>query len=272
MDSIHMISINVDIINILAYFALYSFLGWIIESVFKTMLEKKWVNSGFLEGPFCPIYGAGSIIMYIGLEGFRDNPILVFVLSFIILSIWEYFVGWVLEKIFNTKYWDYSENKFNIKGRICLMNSVFWGILGTVFIYMVHPITEKAMLYIPRDILFYILIIVYILLLIDTIISTIKVKTITLNIKKIQELGELIKEKVDNLEKIKSLGAESKQKIETLQKAIDKLKLKQHRLREDLYKLANRLKKAFPTMKSEIVTQALNYKNKILNRNKKTKE
>ena len=124
---------DIDIIKILTYFIIYSFLGWLLESVFKTILEKKIVNSGFLHGPFCPIYGIGAIIMYLGLNNFSKYPILVFILGFLILSIWEYIVGWGLEKLFNTKYWDYSKNKFNIKGRVCLMNSLFWGVLGMIF-------------------------------------------------------------------------------------------------------------------------------------------
>ena len=88
---------DIDIIKILTYFIIYSFLGWLLESAFKTILEKKIVNSGFLHGPFCPIYGIGAIIMYLGLNNFSEYPILVFILGFLILSIWEYIVGWGLE-------------------------------------------------------------------------------------------------------------------------------------------------------------------------------
>lgn len=109
---------NLWIIKILAYFIIYSFFGWVMESALKTYIQKKPVNSGFLYGPFCPIYGFGAIIMFLFLDNFRSNPILLFIISFIILSVWEYAVGWLLEKIFHTKYWDYTENRFNIKGRV----------------------------------------------------------------------------------------------------------------------------------------------------------
>lgn len=264
---------NIDIIKVFAYFIIYSFLGWILESVFKTISEKKPVNSGFLHGPFCPIYGIGAIIMYLGLGGFSEYPVVVFILGFIILSIWEYIVGWLLEKLFNTKYWDYSQNKFNIKGRVCLMNSIFWGILGMIFTYVIHPFIESKMAYIPRGIILYILIIVYAYLLTDTIISIIKVKNITIKVKKIHEIGETIKEKLENLEKLQNIGPDVKQtSIESLQKVIDDLKLKQNKLKIKLYKHVYRLKKAFPTMKSEIITEALNEKIKQWKSNKKTKE
>ena len=118
----------------LAYLVVYSFLGWVLETIFRSICEKKIINTGFLYGPFCPIYGVGAIIMLFGLNNFKGKYLLVFLISFIVLTLWEYLVGWLLEKVFKTKYWDYSDHKFNFKGRICLTNSIFWGILGVLFI------------------------------------------------------------------------------------------------------------------------------------------
>jgi len=103
--------------NLLFYFLIYSFFGWILETVYKSVLQKKYVNSGFLFGPFCPIYGFGAVILYLFLDSFKDNLVLVFLIGMIIFSIWECVVGYWLEKFFNTKYWDYSNEKFNFKGR-----------------------------------------------------------------------------------------------------------------------------------------------------------
>lgn len=122
------------IYKLLSYFIIYSFVGWILESVYKSIVQKKIVNSGFLYGLYCPIYGFGALIMMLFLEGFKQNLILVFLIAFVVLSIWEYMVGCYLERVFKTKYWDYSNNKFNIKGRVCLLNSIFWGGLGVVFV------------------------------------------------------------------------------------------------------------------------------------------
>ena len=110
--------------EILTYFIVYSFLGWVMESVFRSIIEKKIINTGFLRGPFCPIYGIGAIIMLIFLERFQDKPILLFFIAITLLTAWEYIVGVILEKLFNTKYWDYSNHKFNFQGRICLTNSI----------------------------------------------------------------------------------------------------------------------------------------------------
>ena len=236
----------IEIIKIILYFIVYSFFGWVMESVLKTIVQKKPVNSGFLYGPFCPIYGFGAIIMFIFLQGFKERPILLFIIAFLVLSIWEYVVGWMLEKIFHTKYWDYTENKFNIKGRVCLMNSLFWGFLGVVFIRYMHPfIVEKIDILKVNDLLF-LTITLLIIMIVDLIISIIKVKNISINLEKLKQITTSIKEKIDELE-------EKQINKETLQIAIEDLKYKQATIKRRLLKQTNRLKKAFPTMKSEAI-------------------
>ena len=129
----------IQLLELATYFIIYSFLGWILESIFRSFCEKKIINTGFLRGPICPIYGCGAIIMILFLGKFSNSKILLFIMSVIFLSIWEYIVGVILEKIFKTKYWDYSDHKFNYKGRICLTNSIAWGFLGVLFINFIHP-------------------------------------------------------------------------------------------------------------------------------------
>lgn len=133
-----------------SYFIIYSFAGWLMESIYKTFLQKKLVNSGFLYGPFCPIYGIGTLIMLLFLNRFANNILLLFVTSVIILSVWEYIVGLGLEKAFKIKYWDYSDKKYNLQGRICLSHSIIWGILGVAFIKIMHPYIRKIYEQIPR--------------------------------------------------------------------------------------------------------------------------
>ena len=127
------------ILYFITYLILYSFAGWVLESVCKTIEQKKFVNSGFLHGPFCPIYGFGALIMLLCLNYLKESPIILFITAFFILSIWEYLVGVFLEKTFKTKYWDYSDHKFNFQGRICLTNSLAWGFLGIGFIEFINP-------------------------------------------------------------------------------------------------------------------------------------
>ena len=108
----------------LTYIMIYSFGGWLLESISKTFWEKQWVNSGFLNGPICPIYGLGAVLMITVLTPLKENILLLFLAAFALLSVWEYLVGIFLEKVFKTKYWDYSHLKFNFQGRICLKNSL----------------------------------------------------------------------------------------------------------------------------------------------------
>lgn len=247
----------IELIKIIMYFIIYSFFGWIMESVIKTVAQRKPINSGFLHGPFCPIYGFGAIIMLLFLNKFKNNIILLFLSAFFILSLWEYIVGWLLEKIFNTKYWDYTKNKFNIKGRVCLLNSLFWGILGVAFIKYIHPFVMGKIDTINTIYLTICTIILSVTILIDMIITIIKVRNISINLEKIKELSNNIKEKIEELETKQIIKEDLQLTIqnskENLQQTIEELKYKQTKMRRKLLKQINRLKNAFPTMKSETI-------------------
>ena len=262
------------------YLILYSFAGWVLESVSKTIEQKKLVNSGFLNGPFCPIYGFGALIMLFCLSFLKEKPVLLFMAAFVLLSLWEYLVGIFLEKIFKTKYWDYSHLKFNFQGRICLKNSLFWGVLGDLFIRYVHPFIESYIQLAPI-LLLYFNIIIGIVIFVDLIISIMAVTNFELTIKKINELSESIKEKVierkELKDKIKLKTTEiEKTSLENIERIIRELKITQARLKLKIYRQANRLKKAFPSMKSESITAFLSQKIDIKklkeNSKKKNKE
>ena len=255
------------LLELLTYFIIYSFCGWLIESAYKSILQRKLINSGFLHGPFCPIYGIGAIIMYLLLQDFKGNPILVFCLGFVVLSIWEYIVGVLLEKIFKTKYWDYSNYKYNLQGRVCLLNSIFWGILGIIFIYYIHPFVQEQLNKVSDNIILLIDLIVSIYLIVDATISIITVLKIDQKLKKLDEINKNIKEK---LEEIKLIGINAeKPQIESIQKIIDELNHKKDRMRRKLYRRVYRLKKAFPNVKSDTITEILNLKDEIRKRFKK---
>lgn len=114
-----------------------------MESTVKSISQRKIINTGFLIGPLCPIYGIGAIIILLFLERFHNNLFLLFIMAIIVLTLWEYLVGVLLEKMFNTKYWDYSNKKFNFQGRICLVNSICWGVLAVIFIKYIHPFVQQ---------------------------------------------------------------------------------------------------------------------------------
>lgn len=283
--------------KIIFYFIIYSFLGWCLESVYKTIIFKKITNSGFLYGPFCPMYGIGAV-MLIAASSISDNIFVIFLLSFLLFTLWEYIVAVVLEKLFKTKYWDYSHLKFNFQGRICLKNSIYWGILGVLLVFVIQPVIERITNAIPENVLFYINIAICLIILVDAIVTIVKKMVIDKKIRKLFEIGDTIKEKIaelkseintekltelkfginsDKLTELKSIihskkvtnskekadtsGAkEEKHYTENLNKVISDLKLKQDLLKIKIYKRIIKLRKAFPEMTSENIAKFMTQK------------
>ena len=260
---------NYTFLEILTFFIVYSFLGWVMESIFRSMCEKKIINTGFLRGPFCPIYGIGSIIMITLLSRFEDAPVVLFLISFIILTLWEYIVGVMLEKLFKTKYWDYSDHKFNYKGRICLTNSLAWGVLGVLFTKYIHPFVENLVGRVDTNIQIFVVVILLLAILIDAITSIVKVKNIRAALNKAEDLNKEIKEKLKELKNMaKEVGEGTTKTSENIQNLVEELKKRRNRIMVKLYKNATRLKKAFPAINTKEFTEILNKKIEIKKKKK----
>lgn len=259
---------NINLVELLTYFILYSFLGWGMESIFRSICEKKIINTGFLRGPFCPIYGIGATIMFLFLEGFENKPILLFFIAVIVLTAWEYVVGVFLETVFHTKYWDYSNHKINFQGRICLTNSICWGILGILFVKYIHPFVQEMMTKIDTGLLNYIIAILFVIFLVDTITSIIHVKNIKSTLENIENINQEIKEKLKEIRNLKK----EKEKVtatENIQQMVEKLKKKRNRTILHLYKNVYRLKKAFPAINTNEITEILNQKMELRKKRRK---
>lgn len=125
---------------------IYSFLGWICEVVYCSIPAKKIVNRGFLAGPYCPIYGFGALIILFLLHPFMENPPLLFVFAVIATTLLEYVTSWAMEALFGIRWWDYSNEKLNLNGRICLKNSLIFGVLSVIIAYLVHPLTSQLVM------------------------------------------------------------------------------------------------------------------------------
>lgn len=168
-------------------FFIYSFLGWIMEVTLTLITDKKFVNRGFLLGPCCPIYGCGCILLNLLLQNYVNNIIVLFILTMFTCSLLEYITSFLMEKIFKLRWWDYSQMRFNINGRICLETMTPFSILGVLaikyatpfFITNINKLSEKKILIIS--------IILITLFIIDVIISltiVFKLKFVSKNIKK----------------------------------------------------------------------------------------
>lgn len=155
----------------LLFFFIYCFIGWIWESCYVSVENKKWVNRGFLRGPMLPIYGFGAIIILVATIPVKENLILVFVFGMIAATTLEYFTGVIMEKIFHVRYWDYSDEAFNFQGHICLLCSLAWGAFSILMVKVIHPPIEHGVLMIPDLISEIIVLCIIVLFTIDTVQS-----------------------------------------------------------------------------------------------------
>ena len=151
-------------------FITYSFIGWIIEIVNEIIVNKKLINRGFLIGPYCPIYGFGSIIMIYCISNTSD-VLGTFLKIIVICALLEYITSYIMEKLFKTRWWDYSYSKFNLNGRICLETMILFGIGGCILLYIINPFIVEIYSSIPNILLYILSIILFIILITDVILS-----------------------------------------------------------------------------------------------------
>lgn len=132
------------------FFLIYSFLGWCTEVAYAGMNTGKFVNRGFLNGPVCPIYGTGVVIVVICLTPLQENLAVLFAGSVILTSLLEYVTGFILEKVFHDKWWDYSQVPFNLNGYICLKFSILWGLACVLVMNVIQPLIASLVRHIPN--------------------------------------------------------------------------------------------------------------------------
>ena len=162
---------NVELYILL--FFVYSFLGWFMESIGGIFVVKKYVNRGFLIGPYCPVYGTGVVLITLLLNNSTDNCISLFINVMVICGVLEYLTGYLMEKIFKARWWEYSDNRFNINGRVCLETLVPFSIMGTLFLYVINPILINLFVSAPDILIHIITWVLFFIIIIDTIFSLI---------------------------------------------------------------------------------------------------
>jgi uncharacterized membrane protein len=181
-------------------FISYAFLGWCMEVTCKFIQYKKFINRGFLIGPYCPIYGWGALAITILLKRYMEDPLVLFVMSTLICSIIEYLTSYFMEKKYHARWWDYSNKKFNINGRICLETLIPFGILGVAIMYGTNPILFKLYNQIPQLVINILTAILFIGFILDNIISSNIISSINV------EGNKLIKDNTEEItEKIKQV-------------------------------------------------------------------
>ena len=134
----------------LAFFFIYGFIGWCYESVYVSIKHKRWVNRGFMRGPLLPLYGSGAILLLFVTIPFRDNLFFMFIAGAIGATALEYITGVTMEALFKVRYWDYSNRKFNFQGHICLAATTLWGFFAIIIVKVIHRPIENMVFALPE--------------------------------------------------------------------------------------------------------------------------
>lgn len=205
----------------LLFFFIYCFIGWIIETTYVSVRSLHFVNRGFLRLPLLPLYGSGAIIMLWLSIPVQGNLFLVFLFGMLGASALEYVTGYVMERLFKMKYWDYSNNPFNLNGYVCLPNSIAWGFLTLLLTEVIHRPLEWLVLRLNGTASISLVILVGILFVTDAIRSTKE----ALDLGRILETMTKLKSELDEVQvQMALLKAETAQKVsdiktETIMKA-----------------------------------------------------
>lgn len=176
----------------LAYFLIYSCLGWCLEVVYAAVTTGKLVNRGFLNGPVCPIYGFGMIIVLYALTPLVDNTLLLYLGGVILPSALELVGGWALYKLYRTRWWDYSDYPFNIGGYICLEFCLLWGVGTLVVMRIVHPIIAGLVAMVPTLVGVILMCILYAVYATDVVATAIAASTLADTLDTMEKLGDSI--------------------------------------------------------------------------------
>lgn len=248
-------------INILGYslyrlmlcFFIYAFLGWITEVVFHTLKTGKFINRGFLNGPVCPIYGCSVVIIILALAPTGNNLVAVFFISAALSTALEFITGFVLEKFFHKKWWDYSKEPFNIKGYVCLRFSLIWALACTFVIMIFQPLILRFIDWLPLT-LGYVSIFIFTALIIgDLVLTVLQILKLNKYFKLIDKLNNEMRKGSDKIgeavSEITQASIKNAEKVKTFVKN-------------------SRLAKAFPKLKSEFNGE----QNKKDNENEKIEE
>lgn len=260
---------------ILLFFT-YSFAGWFMESVGGILTVKKFVNRGFLIGPYCPVYGLGVVLITFLLRDYTNDIPVLFVLSTLICGTLEYLTSYIMEKLFNARWWDYHNRKFNINGRVCLETLIPFGIAGSLLLCIVNPFFIDLYSKIPelaRHIIVGVLSLAFIIDFIVSFIIILSFKGETYKAKdNTEEISNMVKDKTEDIimkaeseaivftRKVKVRGLKLQRKVKYTRKHYGKIPS-----RKELYELLNKQK--------ENISQKINTnKEKISSEFKQKKE
>ncbi|UWP55689.1 putative ABC transporter permease [Roseburia intestinalis] len=209
-------------------FIIYAFIGWCTEVSYAALDRGIFVNRGFLNGPYCPIYGCGVVIVVAVLTPLKDNLLILFIGSFLLTSILEYITGYLLEKVFHNQWWDYSDKPFNIHGYVCLKFSIYWGLACTFIMDVLHPIIYKGITLMPHIVGMILICIIMTVFFVDCGITVATILKFNKRLKIMDEMAERIHKLSDEIgeniyENVTDIVEKSEEFQETHAELLDKL-------------------------------------------------
>ena len=181
------------------YFFVYGFLGWCTEVAFAAWKEHRFVNRGFLNGPICPVYGIGVTLVVHFLSPYRSNLIILYITSTILVTALEWLTGFILERVFHNKWWDYSNMPLNLNGYVCLLFSLIWAVACVLIVDFIHPVIHKLLLYIPVIVGVIILIILGIGMFADLYVTASGILKMNKRLAAMQEIADELHEISDKI-------------------------------------------------------------------------
>lgn len=184
----------------LFFFYFYCFFGWLFESTYVSLKSRHFVNRGFMRGPFLPIYGSGAIMMLVVSMPFHDNVVLTYLAGCVGATVLEFVTGMSMEALFKVRYWDYSNQKFNYKGHICLSSTIAWGFLTILMTEFLHRGVEKIVLDIPSTGVTVLTVILSVCIIVDFTLSfkaAMDLRDILIGLEKAKEEMERIQKRLD---------------------------------------------------------------------------
>lgn len=237
----------------LIFFYIYCFIGWCIESTFVSVKSRKFVNRGFLRSPMLPIYGCGAIaILFVSLP-VEKSPVLVFLCGMTAATILEFITGWLMEHLLKMKCWDYSNERFNLKGYVCLQCSLCWGGLSLFLTYFLHSCVERLVLHMSDTAIIVVDCIVTVIFLTDLVYA---IRT-AINVNKLLAAITSIKSEIAELKEELSQRLEESEKVAALNARIEKLRADRINITEKIGFFKKDFIRANPTAKSRWFNEAL---------------
>ena len=245
--------------QILWYFVIYAFLGWCVEVVFCTINTGHWVNRGFLNGPVCPIYGFGMVIVLLALTPLAAHLLLLFLGSVVLTSALELVTGWVLKTLFHTRWWNYSQQRFNIGGYICLKFSLVWGVAGAAAVRLVHPPVRRLVQLIPHMAGAVLLALILALFVADLAVTLHTLSGLERDLGELERVGQALRRGSDAIShNLSDAALAADEKLEESRQALPQKRAELEARRDFLLARltdqrlfgAARLMKAFPGMKN----------------------